>query len=207
VGAGVEAVSIAIVATRVLLAGRSLAHREKELDRAFGGYLAVIATVNLGLNVAHGFADGWTPLLIGVTLAELALGALRVPVAWLVATRNEIAMLERDALIAQDKAAADKEHERANRLEDDRIAHERQKDLMRERAALKVSQPQQPTPATSQPAAATLPKRIDPAKLKAALVANPTETLPKLAQPFGVTSSAVGKYIRDHGGRDAIING
>jgi hypothetical protein len=107
VGAGVEAVSIAIVATRVLLPGLNMAHRERDMDRAFIGYIVAVATVNLGLNIFHGFTVDWSPDLAGVVLAELALGLLAIPVAWLVATRHEIATLQAAKERAEAKSAAD----------------------------------------------------------------------------------------------------
>lgn len=114
VGAGVEAVSIAIVATRLLLASNGLAHREKDMDNAFRGYLFSLATVNLGLNVFHGFSVGWTFDLAGITLAELALGLLSVPVAWLVATRHEITMVGVREETAKADAAALRAEAEAN---------------------------------------------------------------------------------------------
>lgn len=96
VGVGVEAVSIAIVATRIALPGKGLGHLVPKMDNAFYGYLATTLSLNFILNIAHGFTVGWSWDFAGLMLAELALGLLPVPVSWLVATRHAMAVVDAD---------------------------------------------------------------------------------------------------------------
>lgn len=203
VGAGVEAVSIAIVATRVLLSGKGLAHREKDMDRAFIGYLFALATVNLGLNIFNlpNTSASW-----GQGLAELALGLLAIPVAWLVATRHEIAVADmkvemaksdavvlrvendaKDALIRAeirqhelDLIAAKGAEKRANQLA--------QAEKQVAQVASSASQVAAPAP---QVATTQKHGRIDLAVLASMLATDPTLTNVALGTHFNVTDEAV----------------
>lgn len=171
VGVGVESVSIAIVATRVLLSSKGLAHRERDMDRAFIGYVITLATVNLGLNV---FNLPNLPTSWGQGLAELALGLLDVPVAWLVATRHEIATVqankdmdeakstslraERDA-IDEKVRAENKEHE-LNILKLRLQADAAEKDKKRAERLQKLSETPKNVPVVFPVVAPAFPKDI-----------------------------------------------
>ena len=220
--AGAELTGLAIMATKTdrLRKGLPVAR----MDSSFRFYVVIVAIVNgvLGASYLMGF------LAWGALLADLAMGLIAIPLFWMVADRHEIQAIEADAdnvaakvtadaaqKFADEQTALDNDNRRKIEAQNAETANAlRLKEFEATEAAkkraervVKSTQPATTPPATQQQPAQPLPKRIDPAKLKAALVANPTETLPKLAQPFGVTSQAVGNYIRDHGGRDAIING
>ena len=195
-GAGVEAVSIAIVATRVLLPGKGLAHRERDMDRAFVGYIFALATVNLGLNA---FNLPNTPASWGQGLAELALGLLAIPVAWLVATRHEIATAEAKIEMENSKAAGLRSEQDAK---DAAIrAEERAHELAliaangAEKRANQLAKAQKQVVQVPQvaPQVATSPAggRIDLVVLASKLQQDPTLTNKALGKFFHVSGEAV----------------
>jgi hypothetical protein len=197
--AGAESLSVAIMSTQALLQRAGLDRHAPKMDNAFYFYVGIVVTVNGVLSLANMWGS-FSPSEIGKALGELALGLAAIPVSWVFSVRAEMRAVAdaadvqdaKDAALRAEQAAAH-ERERA-RIDAHEIEMARVRSELRinEKTAQPVPQPKQPVIQPSQP----VPGRIDPVVLAAAMVANPKATHAQLGKLFGVSGSAVGKYLR-----------